>query len=89
MTDSTKEKVQSVLSDLIDRKKLVFWYDEGGKMQEFATSLEMPGVEILILNNNTFSIKYRILKGEQPERGFLIYSPQAQPDNENNWLLDL
>ena len=89
MTDSTKDKIQSVLSDLIDRKKLVFWYDEGGKMQEFATSLEMPGVEILTLNNNAFSIKYRILKGEQPKRGFLIYSPQAQPDDENNWLLDL
>ena len=66
MTDSTKDKIQSVLSDLIDRMRLVFWYDEGGKMQEFATSLEMPGVEILTLNNNAFSIKYRILKGQQP-----------------------
>ncbi len=89
MTDSTKEKVQSVLSDLIDRKKLVFWYDEGGQMQEFVSSLELRGVEILMLNNNAFTIKYRVLKGEQPERGFLIYSTQAQPEDENNWLLDL
>jgi len=89
MTDSTKEKIQSVISDLIDRKRLVFWYDEGGQMQEFATSLQMPGVVILTLKNNAFTIKYKILKGEQPERGFLIYSPQSQPDDENNWLLDL
>lgn len=89
MTDSTKEKIQSVISDLIDRKKLVFWYDEGGQMQEFVTSLQMPGVEIFTLKNNAFTIKYKILKGEQPERGFLIYSPQPQPDDENNWLLDL
>lgn len=89
MTDSTKEKVQSVLSDLIDRKRIVFWYDEGGQMKEFVTSLELPGVEILTLHNNAFTIKYRILKGERPERGFLIYSPQAQPEDNNNWLLDL
>lgn len=89
MTDSTKEKIQSVISDLIDRKRLVFWYDEGGQMQEFATSLQIPGVEILTLKNNAFTIKYQILKGEQPERGFLIYSPQSQPDDENNWLLDM
>lgn len=89
MTDSMKEKIQSVISDLIDRKRLVFWYDEGGQMQEFATSLQMPGVVILTLKNNAFTIKYKILKGEQPERGFLIYSPQSQPDDENNWLLDL
>ncbi|MBP9983893.1 MAG: BREX-1 system phosphatase PglZ type A [Prevotella sp.] len=89
MTDSTKEKIQSVISDLIDRKRLVFWYDEGGQMQEFATSLQMPGVVILTLKNNAFTIKYKILKGEQPECGFLIYSPQSQPDDKNNWLLDL
>lgn len=89
MTDSTKEKILSVISDLIDRKRLVFWYDEGGQMQEFASSLQMPGVEIFTLKNNAFTIKYKILKGEQPERGFLIYSPQSQPDDENNWLLDL
>ncbi len=89
MTDSTKEKIQSVISDLIDRKRLVFWYDEGGQMQEFATSLQIPGVKILTFKNNAFTIKYKILKGEQPERGFLIYSPQSQPDDENNWLLDM
>ena len=89
MKDSTKEKIQNILSDLIDRRRLVFWYDEGGQMQEFTNSLEIPGVEILMLENNAFTLKYRILKGEQPERGFLIYSSQAQPNDENNWLLDL
>lgn len=44
MMDSTNEKMQRVLSDLIDRKRLVFWYDEGGQMNEFATSLQMHGV---------------------------------------------
>ena len=89
MTDSTQQKIQQVLSDLIDRYGRVFWYDEGGQMQLFATSLELPGVEVLTLQNNAFSLKYRILKGEQPERGFIIYSPEAKPADDDNWLLDL
>ena len=89
MADSTYQKIQQVLSDLIDRYGRVFWYDEGGQMQLFATSLNIPGVEVLTLQNNAFSLKYRILKGEQPERGFIIYSPEAKPADEDNWLLDL
>ena len=89
MADSTYQKIQQILSDLIDRYGRVFWYDEGGQMQLFATSLDIPGVEVLTLQNNAFSLKYRILKGEQPERGFIIYSPEAKPADEDNWLLDL
>lgn len=36
MADSTYQKTQQVLSDLIDRYGRVFWYDEGGQMQLFA-----------------------------------------------------
>lgn len=68
MADTTKQKIQQVLSDLIDRYGRVFWYDDGGQMQLFATSLDFPGVEVLTLQDNAFSLKYRILKGEQPER---------------------
>ena len=89
MADSTIQKIQQVLNDLIDRYGRVFWYDEGGQMQLFVMSLDLPGVEVLTLQNNAFSLKYRILKGEQPERGFIIYSPENKPDDENNWLLDL
>ena len=89
MTDSTQQKIQQVLSDLIDRYGLVFWYDEGGHMQLFADSLDIPGVKVLTLQNNAFSLKYRILKGEKPERGFIVYSPEARPEDEDNWLLDL
>ena len=89
MNDSTKDKIQQVLTDLIERKRLVFWYDEGGQMQEFVNSLELPGIEVLTLNHNAFTQKHRILNGEQPEKGFLIYSNEARPDDENNWLLDL
>jgi uncharacterized protein (TIGR02687 family) len=89
MNDSTKDKIQQVLTDLIERKRLVFWYDEGGQMQEFVNSLELPGIEVLRLNHNAFTLKHRILTGEQPEKGFIIYSKESRPDDGNNWLLDL
>ena len=89
MNDSTKDKIRQVLIDLVERKRLVFWYDKGGAMQEFVNSLELPDIEILKLNNNAFSLKHRILTGEQPDKGFIIYSSEARPDDANNWLLDL
>ena len=69
MADTFKDKIQKVLNDLFDRYRLVFWYDEGAQMQGMASSIELPGVEVLVLDNNAFTIKYRILKGLQPERG--------------------
>ena len=51
MADSTYKKIQQVLSDLIDRYGRVFWYDEGGQMQLFATSLDIPDVEVLTLGH--------------------------------------
>ena len=49
MNDSTKDKIQGVLSELIDRKRFIFWYDEGGQMNDFVSSLEIPGLKFLLL----------------------------------------
>ena len=58
-------------------------------MEELATGMEIEGVETLTLDHNAFSLKYRIQTGEQPERGFLIYSKEPEPESASNWLLDL
>ncbi len=90
MNNTTIDKIIQVLSDLIDRKGIVFWYDEGGQMKNFADSLQLDGVDVLYLERNAFTVKHRILMGKQPERGFIIYSTEAHPQNdEDNWLLDL
>lgn len=89
MADKTKDKIKQVLDELIERKGLVFWLDKEGQMKEFASDLDLPGVELLTLDHNPFTVKYRILKGEKPERGFIIYTTEEQPADEDNWLLDL
>jgi uncharacterized protein (TIGR02687 family) len=89
MGDFSTDKIKQVLSDLFDKKRLVFWYDEGGLMKDTVAELNIPGVVLLTLDHNPFTVKYRVLKGERPERGFIIYSADKQPEDEDNWLLDL
>ncbi len=89
MKDVNISKVQTVLEDLIDKKRIVFWYDNGGQWASVADNLDISEVTCLKLAGNPFSIKYHILKGEQPARGFLIYSRDERPADTDNWLLDL
>ena len=74
MADNNKIKIQNVLSEQFNKHRFIFWYDEDGTMEELVTGMEIEGVEILTLDHNAFSLKYRIQTEEQPERGFLIYS---------------
>lgn len=89
MAETDITRIEEVINGLLDNYRLVFWYDEGGTMRMMAESMQLKGAEVLILQDNPFSLKHRILKGEQPERGFVVYSPKSQPDDEENWLLDL
>lgn len=89
MAESNKDKIQKVLSEQFNKHRYIFWYDAEGTMEELVTGLDIEGVTILTLAHNAFSLKYRIVNGDQPERGFLIYSQEAEPEKENNWLLDL
>lgn len=89
MAESNKDKIQKVLSEQFNKYRYIFWYDAEGAMEELVMGLAVEGVEVLTLAHNAFSLKYRIVNGDQPERGFLIYSQEAEPEKENNWLLDL
>lgn len=86
---ASKDKITTVLEDLIDKKGIVFWYDNGGQWADVADNLDISGVTCLKLAGNPFSIKYHVLKGKQPARGFLIYSRDERPADADNWLLDL
>ena len=89
MSDTNKIKIQSILSDLFNKHRYIFWYDTDGAMEEFVSTICIEGVEVLILDGNPFGIKYRMMCVDpQPERGYLIYSKSEKPANEDNWLLD-
>ena len=80
--------VNEALKRCFADKRIVFWYDEGGKCRAEFDEAEVEGVEKLVINGNAFGIKYKIL-AEKPEGKFLVYSPKAQPAPAEDWLYDL
>jgi len=81
-------RIEAALSKLFDRHRIVFWYDAKLELRDDFEALSLPGVEKLELNNNEFGIKYRLLR-EQPEQKFLLYREGPQPEDLDNWLLDV
>lgn len=82
------DRITLSLTRLFDRHRIVFWYDSKQELREAFESLSLPGIEKLELTNNEFGIKYRILR-EQPGQQFLLYHDGPQPEDLDNWLLDV
>ena len=85
---STTDSLQKALSSLFDRHRIVFWYDAKKELRDEFEALSLTGIEKLEILNNQFGLKYRILR-EQPDQRFLIYAEGPQPDDIDNWLLDV
>jgi len=82
------DRIAQALNKLFNRHRIVFWYDAKQELRDDFDALSLPGIEKLELTNNEFGIKYRILR-EQPEQKFLLYRNGPQPDELDNWLLDV
>jgi uncharacterized protein (TIGR02687 family) len=81
-------KITQALTNLFEKQRIVFWYDNRQEFRADFEALELPGVEKIELANNEFGVKYRILR-EQPEQKFLLYREGAEPPHLENWLLDV
>lgn len=81
-------KVQTALEKLLQQHRLIFWYDEKGEMTDLFNSIQIQNVEKVIVENNEFTLKHRLLI-EQPNHQFIVYQPRAKPIDNENWLLDL
>ncbi|MHA1279634.1 MAG: BREX-1 system phosphatase PglZ type A [Candidatus Helarchaeota archaeon] len=81
-------KISQALQSLFEKHRIVFWYDDRRELKEEFQDVYLLGVEKLEIDNNQFSLKYHILR-EEPDKRFLLYHAGEQPDNLNNWLLDV
>jgi len=81
-------KVKQTLEKFFESHRIVFWYDDSGNLKEEYEALELDDVQKVQIENNEFTLKYRMLK-EEPKSKFLVYASYAQPEDEENWLLDL
>ena len=82
------ERIAQALTRLFERHRIVFWYDTKQELRNDFEALDLPGIEKLELNNNEFGVKHRLLR-EEPEQKFLLYHEGPQPDDLENWLLDV
>ena len=82
------ERIAHALPKLIERHRIVFWYDDKQELRGDFEALQLFGVEKLELTNNEYGIKYRLLR-EQPKQKFLLYRAGPQPADLDNWLLDV
>lgn len=82
------DRIIQALTRIFDKHRIVFWYDAKKELRKEFEALSLPGISKVELNNNEFGIKYRVLR-EQPEQKFLVYHEGAQPEDINNWLLDV
>jgi len=81
-------RIHQALNKLFEKHRIVFWYDAKKELRADYDALDLAGVEKIDLTNNEFGVKYRILR-EQPEDKFLLYREGPQPDDMDNWLLDV
>lgn len=83
------ERIVQGLKSQFEKHRIVFWYDTKKEMREEFESLGIDDIEKIEIDNNQFSIKYRILR-QEPKQKFLIYNFGPEPEKlTDNWLLDV
>jgi len=82
------DKIAQAITRLFDKHRIVFWYDAKKELRQEYDSLWLAGVEKIELRNNEFNVKHLILR-EKPNQKFLLYHEGQQPNDLNNWLLDV
>lgn len=82
------DRIINALQQLFKRHRIVFWYDAKHELRDDFDSLVLEDIEKIVLDNNEFSVKYKIIR-EQPNQKFLLYRAGAQPALLDNWLLDV
>ncbi|MDX3375539.1 BREX-1 system phosphatase PglZ type A [Streptomyces globisporus] len=75
------------LMRLFETERVVFWHDPAGEHTVSLEALDLPGVEVVRVQNNEFALKHRFLR-EEPETKFLVCRSGQVPEKTGNWLLD-
>jgi uncharacterized protein (TIGR02687 family) len=70
-------------------QRIVFWYDPEQSFVDELPQLDLPDVQVLNMQGeSTFGLKLQ-LELEDPRGKYLLYFPCAEPDAEDDWLLDI
>lgn len=83
------KRIHDSLNLCFQRHRLVFWYDPSSEWKKSFENYDDEGVEKIVVGENEFSPKVRILGNEGSSGRYLLYFPSARPLDADNWLLDL
>ena len=81
-------RISGALATLFEKHRIVFWYDAKRELRADFESIFLPDVTKVEIVNNEYALKYRILR-EEPKQKFLLYHEGPQPEDLQNWLLDV
>jgi len=81
-------KIDQALSRMFEHHRIVFWYDPQRELREDYEAIELDGVAKREVKQDQFLVKHVVLR-EQPNQKFLLYFNGPQPDDLDNWLLDV
>ena len=76
------------IAKLFEHHRVVFWYDAQKELRAEFEAVNLPEVTKLEIGNNEYALKYRVLR-QEPEQKFLLYHEGPQPQDLDNWLLDM
>ncbi|MBA3353325.1 MAG: BREX-1 system phosphatase PglZ type A [Blastocatellia bacterium] len=83
------KRIHDSLNQTFQRHRLVFWYDASSEWRMAFDAFEAEQVTKVIVANNEFGTKVRILRDSDHAARFLVYFPSERPPDAENWLLDL
>ena len=81
-------EIKAALTRLFERHRIVVWTDEKRELRAEFESLELGDVVKIVLHNDEFGVKHRIMR-EEPAGQFLLYREGPAPADTDNWLLDV
>ena len=85
----SKHRISEAIKSLLAVQPIVFWNDADGEFAGQLDSLDLPGVEIIRLDQ-TPALRAKVLIDAAGKDGrWLIYAPTEEPDPVSDWLLDL
>ena len=73
----------------VENHRIVFWYDADQSFAEELPLLDLPNVHVLNMQDeSTFGLKLK-LELEDTQGKYLLYFPCAEPEADDDWLLDI
>lgn len=83
------KRVHDSLRQVLQRQRLVFWYDPERHWEGAFDTFAAEGINKLKVVGTEFGTKVRIHRDPDPQARYLLYFPSERPGDPDNWLLDL